>query len=215
MATGNEALFRELFPSFFLCWPATVNRVGAALKDQDERAFLVYSTEPTVDVLELSGYALLYTELDGKSYWDIVKSLWDDYCAQVPDPQALLKLISTTANYRQSLFAILPRDLLRSAWRQDFQQRLRILGVLEDGPLPSRFGYRDDSPKHASRLIRVLVRGGEFSFFEDAQDVFLVGYLMERPEAAGIELPPRARNFAEALEREKLRESAAQENGTV
>jgi hypothetical protein len=60
----------------------------------------------------------------------------------------------------------------------------------------------EGGPTHASPIVRAVVRGG--LLVRDAGDVFLVCYLAERPESAGIALSPRSQGFARALGQERL-----------
>ena len=201
MATGHESLFQKIFPSLFLACLSAHDRRRTQLRDRDEKTLLVFSTEPIADILELSGYALIYTELDGKKYWAVAKKLWDNYFAQLPNSQDVVKYITNILDYRRSLFTILPRDLARTAWTQDLERQLRDCKLLEDMFSSPRLHGEDAGPQHPSAIIRALTRGGHI--FDNPQDVFLVIYIMQRPEANELKLPQRAEFFADSLRREE------------
>lgn len=200
MASGKEELFKGLFPPFFVAGLSAHDRLGDQLKEYDEKTRTVFSTEPIADLLDLSGYALIYSELDRKDFWGTVKSLWDKYFETVADAGAALRFVEAVVEYRRSLFAILPRDLARTAWKQDLERRLRERGLLIE-PFERRFLRRDEPSVHPSPIIRALVRGGPMTV-EDPEGVFIAVYVAKRPEAAGLELKGKAKSFARSLERE-------------
>ncbi|MCI0407260.1 MAG: hypothetical protein L0191_01640 [Acidobacteria bacterium] len=203
MATGKEELFKKLFPPFFLAGLTAHDLIRGRLKGYDDKTKVVFSTEPIADLLELSGYAIIYSELDGKGFWDTVKRLWDAYFEKIPDPQAASRFVSAVVEYRRSLFAILPRDLARTSWKQDLEHRLHDRGLLVE-PFERRYLREGEEPAHPSVIVRALVRGGPLTV-DDPQDVFIVVYLAKRPEAAGLAVSASAESFARSLEREEAR----------
>ena len=78
-----------------------------------------------------------------------------------------------------------PRDGLRTNWQISFNNKLREMGLIEEilsivtpGDLPSR-------ERHKSPLIRALCRRGSEPF-ASASEVFIITYLLQRPEAGEI-----------------------------
>jgi hypothetical protein len=199
LTSGDEPLFAKLFPPFFAISIAVQDRLRVQLKDKDTKTVLVYVTEPVEDLLAISGYALVYSELDNKNFWRVVKNYWENYFAKLADSAAVIKFLVGTISYRRTLFAILPRDLRRGAWAQDLMHRLRERGLADD-LLGSRvLGMREQEPDHPSALIRTLARGS--FLFEKAADIFMACYLMDRPEAAGLTPPSSVKDFATRLKR--------------
>lgn len=203
MAQGREDLFKKLFPSLFLSGLKAFDRLREHLGGEGQERMLVYSTEPIADLLELSGYAIIYSELDIKGFWDVAHQLWDRYFEQLPDREAGANFIDGIVEYRRSLFAVLPRDLARTSWKQDLENRLRERGLMED-VFARRFGGREQGTRHASPVIRALARS-EF-LFEGPTDVFMAVYMATRPEAARLDLGRRTESFASTLERERAGE---------
>jgi hypothetical protein len=199
IAQGKEDLFKKVFPSLFLSGFTAFDRLRERLGGEGPERLLVYSTEPIADLLELSGHAIIYSALDAKGFWDVARQLWDRYFEQLPDREAGAKFIHGIVEYRRSLFAILPRDLARTSWKQDLENRLRERGLMED-MFARRFGSRQRRTRHASPLIRALARS-QF-LFEEPTDVFMAVYMANRPEAASLDLGRRTESFASTLERE-------------
>jgi hypothetical protein len=201
MAGGNEVVFGKLFPPFFAVAIAAQERLKVLLRGHEPKTAIVFVTEPIEDLLAISGHALVYSELDNKSFWNVVKSCWDKYFAILPNPTETVKSVLAAISYRRSLFAILPRDLRRTAWTQDLMHRLRERGLVEDFFESRRgWGNRDKEPDHPSALIRALARGSFIS--EKAADIFLACYLIERPEAAGLDSTSSVKDFAARVKRE-------------
>jgi len=175
-------------------------RLQSELQGRDDKTKGVYMTEPIEDVLAISGYALVYAELDKKDFWNFVKAIWDKYLNERPNPTEVMTYLLSAIAFRRSLFAILPRDLHRSAWAQDLNYRLRQRGLADDLFGPRIYGHREARPRHQSALIRVLARNS--LLFEKGADMFASIYLIQRPEAKGIDLPQSVSDFARRVNRE-------------
>ena len=159
MASGEEALFSKLFLPFFAVSTAVQERLRGQLQGHDSKTAIVYiRTEPVEDLLAISGYALAYSELDGKNFWNLVKTYWDRYLAAAPDAASVVKSLVATISYRRSLFSILPRDIRRMTWTQDFMDRLRQRGLADDFPGARYPAPRKEAPSHPSAIIRTLAR---------------------------------------------------------
>jgi len=200
MVMGNETLFKKIFPVYFYAALKAHDRLRSEIGSRTDQAALVFITEPIEDLLHISGYALLYSELDGKKYWDAVKKCWDSYLNNHDKPEEVIESINSFTKYRESVFAILPRDTIRIGWQRKLVKRFREENILQEvtdyAPI---FGKRT-KPKHSSKIIQVMARGTMGMIFNDGQDVFLAMYLANRPEVHGLELTHRAQNFLNTME---------------
>ena len=197
IAFGREKQFAKTFPPLLIAGLTAFNRLKNELKDSSQEASIVFSTEPIEDLMELSGYALVYAELDGKDMWSKAKTVWDAYFAACGDAGAVAKWLATVISFRRSRFAMNPGDMQRSGWKQHFEHDMRSRGLLEE-----RWHVDYDDPmKHSSPIIRALLRGGHV--FSDMADVFLVKYFLKQSFAAGVPVSPQTEQFGTALEREK------------
>src|SRR5829696_2352818 len=88
---------------FFGCLSAN-NRLSEQLQDRDTTTALVFSTEPLADLLDLAGFAIIFSELHGKGYWAVVKTMWDEYFSKHPKPSAVLEFLTSVVGNRQQLF---------------------------------------------------------------------------------------------------------------
>jgi len=206
MAAGNEALFKKIFPAYFNAALQAHDRLRIEIGSRtNQEAALVFITEPIEDLLHISGYALIYSELDGKKYWDTAKECWDLYLNNHDNPQEVIESINSFVRFRQSVFAILPRATLRTGWQIKLEKRLRDDNVLVDVSDYAFTADRRIKPTHSSKIIQIIARGTMGTIFHDGQDVFLAMYLANRPEVPGLELPHKAQDFLntkELLERD-------------
>src|SRR5205814_2572407 len=125
---GKQPLFQALFTSYFPAALKAYARVGAELRALPQDAQLTISADVIADVVEISGYALIWTELDGGDAWKIVQATWDKYLASVPDAGQALKFIMMMVDFRRAAFVMSTGDLRRTAWHQDVERRMRERG---------------------------------------------------------------------------------------
>jgi hypothetical protein len=182
MAAQKEELFQTVFAAFF----------GLALQGSDKlrRKFIGdlqnirLSCEPLADLMTLSGYAALFSELDGKNYWALVQQCWNNYLALYADSNSKQQFIQLLCFTVEPNMRIASRSVLRTRWQQMFRGVLGARGVF-----PERAFWDDrlQQANHPSLLIRVF--GRSQYLFTKADDVFLALYIFKLPEAAGIEKP--------------------------
>lgn len=201
MVMGNETLFNRIFPAYFNAALKAHDRLRVEIgTGTNQETALVFITESIEDLMHISGYALIYSELDGKKYWDTAKKCWDLYFDNHERPKEVIESINAFAKFRESVFAILPRATLRIGWQRKLERRLRDDGVFLDesyGAFPPRRPIR---PKHTSKIIQLIARGIMGTISHDGQDVFLAMYLAKRPEVPGLELTHKAQNFLDTME---------------
>lgn len=199
MVQGNEQLFEKIFPLFFVSALNAFDRLRRELSNADGRTQLIWSSESIDDLLELSGYAIIYSELDDKSFWKVAKKQWDEYLA-LPDRGNRIESLSAIVDFRESIFAIKPRDITRTGWQQILGAVFRERGLIEED-----FGSTSYNPKsgnlHPSAIVRAAARRGLVLFYTGT-DVFLAVYIHTLPDASSFSFPKRSESFSEALDDE-------------
>ncbi len=206
MAMGNETLFNRIFPAYFNAALKAHDRLRVEIgTGTNQEAALVFITEPIEDLMHISGYALIYSELDGKKYWDTVEKYWNGYIGNSDKPQERIEYINSTVKFRESVFTISPRDTLRTGWQLKLAERLRKENILQEiADYAPVFGNRvkpKPKPKHISKIIQIIARGTMGMLSYDGQDVFLAMYLANRPEAPDLELSHKAQSFLDSIKR--------------
>jgi len=202
VAFDRDQQVAKMFPALFTASLAAFERLRNELKDYPAETSVIFSTEPIENLMELSGYAIIYSELGPKNTWASVKAVWDRYFGTISDPQAIAKWLVTVMKVRSNQFGIGPGDLQRTNWKQHFEHDMRRRGWLADRW--SRSPWEPNTKKgHASPVVRALLRGGDV--FADLSDVFLVLYLLKKVPAEEALISAKTESFADALERENSR----------
>ncbi|MDP3072301.1 MAG: hypothetical protein Q8N18_18565 [Opitutaceae bacterium] len=195
MARGDEQQFGQVFPTYFSCAFLAMDRLGK--KPGSETRNYIIQMSPVKDLLDLSGYALLFSALDNKTFEATVKHCWDERFASNADPAwravqiALLVLIAEPSLWQE------PSSTLRTRWHYGMDRLLRQRRIVTDRY--DHFG-EDDAPVHASPLVRAYARSMSVLF--EAHDIFLSRYVYQRPEAAGLNKPHAIRSFDAEFDRE-------------
>ncbi|MFA5248254.1 MAG: hypothetical protein WC415_03340 [Patescibacteria group bacterium] len=169
-----------------------------------EDSKIIYSTEPLINLFEITGYAKLYAELyNNQELWNVVKISWDVYFASTTNAKQVIEFIAAICSYRDGLFMIMPQAALRSNWQISFEHRMRERGI---PVFPDSGSYdsvnRRRQPTHQSPIIRVLERSGGLRLMASARDIFFATYLSNLPDAVGVELPDR-HNFKNSIQEEE------------
>ncbi|MDQ1559375.1 MAG: hypothetical protein QOD32_2435, partial [Pyrinomonadaceae bacterium] len=142
LAEGDKARFSKLFPIFFHAGLTACDHLMSAPIAVDPSMNFGFSAQPIIDVVDISGFAYLFTELDSNNFREVVDKVWDSYLDAIPNKEAMAQLLCLSVTHKESLFGTFPRDNMQEAWVQDFERRLRRLGLLEM-PLYD-FGFEND-----------------------------------------------------------------------
>jgi hypothetical protein len=165
---------------------------------------LAFVTEPLIDLLEISGYALLFSELDGKHFWDNCHAKWDANLDAGPERAVLVQQLAGALDAQDNLLLgmLKPRDIERTRRKQQFDQILRSRSITDER-WSDPFDERSDPPAHPSPIVRVFAPS-DLAGLEDPEDLFTVEYLSKRPDWQS-QLTRRAESLAEQLQRERGR----------
>ncbi|MGA4212517.1 hypothetical protein ACI2UO_11665 [Ralstonia nicotianae] len=129
-----------------------------------------------LDLMDVSGYALLLSELYGNTaLWTIVCSTWNRYLTESGSIGAVVALV----NFVEAGLGGKPRDILRIRWQRQVEGQLAHLPrrPVDDGVW---YVMNETEPVHTSRLVRVIAsRVGALNY--DGSDIFVALYLARRP----------------------------------
>ncbi len=197
----------KLFQNIFF---AAIRAYGRLQKEKeimeaDSTSKVLFGSEPIIDIIDLSGYIKIYSELYFKpKIWDICENTWSQYLDARSNNPNVLEYIINIYQYHKSIIAILPRDELRTNWRIQLSDILQRDNLVDDY---GRGGYYDDNLplEHRSPLIRALCYNRHKPLISSGE-VFIFSYLLKRPEANGIPFKDN-HNFVEKLFKETLRQS--------
>ena len=195
LASNNLSLFKVFFP-------ALVGITGAAsgrIKDHLQRLpnpNLTLVGEPYLDLMGISGYAALYTDLHNDQFWPTVTEGWDRLLSLVPQP-ATGFVTALTQLTERGLFGSSSRDMLRFEWQRVFEDLLRERGILAQDYFFS--GQVEPSYTPVTPLVRAFASSSHS--LTNIQDLFLSRYVFSRPEAQGLAKPASVTDFESTLSR--------------
>jgi hypothetical protein len=152
--------FQELFPVF---WRASLAKFSTLFSDletaeQDGYARFARSATPLLDLVEISGFAILVSELKvTPAPWQAPQDLWSPYFA---DPKAGASRIHIVdgALRLTDMPMIAPGDMPRNQWRMKADNWLRKALGIEAAFLSSSWMRTNEQLIHPRPLIRVLSR---------------------------------------------------------
>ena len=202
---NNHERLKKILPIVFEASLAAHDMTRQKVQNwSQEDSKIIYSTEPLINLFEITGYVKLYAELyQNQGLWNVARQLWDIYIAAAPDAKKVIEFIAAICSYRDSIFQIMPQAMLRSNWQIAFEHRMRECSIPvfpDDRSYDSVNGRRQ--PTHTSPVIRVLERSGGLRLMASVRDIFFATYLSNLPAAAGVELPDR-HNFKESIQEEE------------
>jgi hypothetical protein len=166
---------------------------------------LQIAAAPVLDILELSGYGKLLSELYAdEQLWSVVSGVWDQLLEKSPGTLPWLAAIITGGTPR---FQIPHRGLVRTTWSMRVQQELNRLPHRNSlrGGASGIFG---SDVIHSSALVRYCARYD----FHNGRDIFAALYLSKKPGAEGLEWGREASDLVESLQREEESYENGEEN---
>ena len=211
---NDTSRLQKIFSGVFIGALLASDKVREDVQGWNQQSQLILISEPMEDILALSGFIKIYSELfSNPELWEICKQTWDRYLELSDDPkQAIEKIIAGVA-YRENIISmVMPRDTLRLNWDT------KLTKVFEEkGFNVSTFSYRSNPFEenteliHPSALIRALLNHHLISY--EAQTVFYISYLDLRAETReiNIEFPDR-RDLQEQLRREERRDESSNDD---
>jgi hypothetical protein len=183
--------FQELFPIF---WGASLAKFSTLLSDlataeQDEYRRFALSATPLLDLLEISGFAILVSELKvAPEPWQAVEDLWRPYFADSKAGHRRIQIVDSALRLTD-MPMMLPGDMPRSQWRMQADHWLRKALGIEDAFLSPSWMRTHEQPIHSRPLIRVLSRD-TFTGMRRGTDIFGAMYfssvLPEQKKGSGV-----------------------------
>lgn len=177
---GQEEAAIALYDACFLEMEHARRRLMSDLENSNTTFRMTYSAEPLIGCMELSGYALLMQEMDGKGIWPVIKQGWDNLLvtnAQGPG------LLMAAASLIDESFAMTTGGLERSRRSTVLNELFEQRGIRKDGS--NSFGGDRRTP-HPSPIVSALVPIA-YGIHDDLHTLFIAEYLAGHlPEGTDI-----------------------------
>ena len=104
--SSRAEIGKEIFPRGYRHGRAEPGiRLIDDLAAERQREQVIFGTEPLVDMMELSGYALLMSEINGEGVWPDVREMWDRILSADAAP-ALASQLAAVLSAHENLFAL-------------------------------------------------------------------------------------------------------------
>jgi hypothetical protein len=202
LETGDASLFTQFFKALFVGSHLAFERHQILLQEYEDWAKQKFMIEPFIDVMEVSGYALVYAELKDGNFWEPIKQLWDRFFFDEPEKlEARIEWIATIAHIKSDLSGGTPRDLIRTEWKQRFGRHMRSRGI-EDDRVNIHFGGNSELAKFSPIVQRVIGFGSMPSC--DLYELFLAVYFDEKvPNTPTLNWPYRIQDIQKSLKRSR------------
>ncbi|MEN6553207.1 MAG: hypothetical protein ABFC34_10045 [Methanobacterium sp.] len=189
----DEAFFKKMYNSLFYACLYGPNRILNSYSDFRDDAIAKLARECFITLIEMSGYAIIYSELYNVNYWKSVKKEWDDHLNTKENPELLIELLIQFANAPPSLTH---QEIIRNEYENMLESKLE--------EHVGEFGYYMPPgmkrEKHPSPIIRSITKSRLSNY--GIRAVFLAKYILKRPEAKDIKLEYNTRDYVEDLKEE-------------
>jgi hypothetical protein len=201
---GRGEFGRKVFPVAIAMAERARTRLIGDLAAERQREQVIFGTEPLVDMMELSGYALLMSELNGEGIWPDVHDIWDRVLSTDTAP-ALARQLSAVLSAHENLFGLLTSGGIGRTERQmGLGRLLEARGIVDRHDL---LPGESAEPEPTSPVIAAFAPWQPGFISHDLADLFIVEYLIKRPDMADIEIPRGAKTLQESLEFHRRRMS--------
>jgi hypothetical protein len=179
--------FEEVFPYF---WESSINKfvflISAETAGGEDQVFkFALSSAPMVDLMEISGFAILVSEMNQAAEpWNWVQQIWDRYLKDIENGPSRIDILARSLRACDIPMMIPPGDIARIEWRTQASSWIaQHLGLNPNARWSSGFGGQfGQRVMHSSALIRVLARDTFFGMYRGT-DIFAAIYLNDLPGA--------------------------------
>ncbi|MCY3930388.1 MAG: hypothetical protein OXH70_01595 [Acidobacteria bacterium] len=184
-AATFEQVYKALVPAAFRAQDRVVEELAEAAADST----LLASSDLMMELLEISGYAYLWKFALGEDrFWDCVTTVWDE---ELSSPAGSVKSIFLSIFgeiFRAGVPGLSPRGEIRWQWKA------RARHVLEErGFAPRTLVSQGDATIVAlDPLSDYCVRNWDMA---NARDLMLSEYILNRPEAEGLQMPRNVKDL--------------------
>jgi hypothetical protein len=203
---GEHERAATWFATLFNQGQAAAKRMIADVAGQLPLLQYIYTAEPLVALMELSGYAILLQELNGEGVWDAIRPMWDSWRDQLGEG-FLPNLLDTMASV-DSAFSLNDLYVLRSTREQKLVRFLEERGITD--PFDS-IDFENPDARPATQLSPIVAAfaPGSFGITWKPTDLFLVHYVL--PQLDDTTVPPNLSALIQTLEQFEEDRAAAAE----
>lgn len=182
---GEAGLARQLAPVVITLADRARVRLSDDLISERVSNQVIFGSEPVIDMMELSGLAILVSEVSPPGIWPEIRALWDSVLSG-DTAQARAGQMSAALSAHESLFAITAGGIGRT------ERKLALARAF------ARYGI---ARPVTSPVIAAFNPRGIGMPQPDLADLFMAEYLKKRPDMDTIPMPEGAEHLRESIDR--------------
>jgi len=207
MVNSDTNTVNAIFPAAFAGALRQYDRLSKAIDFSDWRGAVAskIAVAPILDIMQLSGYCILFSELHHNPVLAVsISQIWTRYLdKKMSDSKDFLSFLAAAVSITETAFELAHRSLIRTGWSQTVAHEL---GNLKRRTVTVGRGVFSSvsEAEHDSALIRVFA-GDRMGSFYDGMDVFIERLIRDRADASKLKFSPRRQDLREALMREERR----------
>jgi hypothetical protein len=190
---NQPELFKEIIANLFHVTLKIKNHLLKQLNHLNQESKVRISIGPLLNMIEISGYAIIYSELFSEKFWTDLELLWDNLIDKATNPEELCKMIKAHIDLGNNPTS----DMRHFEWQRIFYEKVEELGFMQPR-YNHLYGVNENS--HSSAIIRAIVSGGEFYY--TGQDVFIALYLMKKCNFKEESMPHGVQSFLHSYNRQ-------------
>jgi len=172
---GDHDQAATWFTTLFDQGQAAGRRMIADVAGQSPLLQYIYTVEPMVALMELSGYAILLQELNGEGIWDSIRPMWDSRRDQLGE-DFLPNLLDIMSNV-DAAFSLNDLYVLRSSREQKLARFLEERGIADPFDAFDIENPHARPTTHLSPIVAAFAPG-PFGITYKPTDLFLVHYVL-------------------------------------
>ncbi len=197
---GRDEIARQLFPITIAVADRARQRLIHDLAGERLRQQAIFGTEPLVDMMELSGYALLLSLVSGAGIWTTVRAVWDSILDSGTAPE-LAKQLTAVLTVQENVFALTSGGVGRTSRQMELTRILTAQGIVGR----AHFWGEPHTEPHPDPIVATFAPDGLMGIHHDLADLFIVEYLALRPDLTGLEIPRGAQMLRDSIEHQRQR----------
>jgi len=204
MERKEEDGFGDLFIAYLNASNAVRRHFVEIAQQPGKQDYIRVAMDAMLDLMDVSGLALLFSELDGTRFGEVVVNTWDAFFQPATDKPAMVKAWYASLSSKLTLPIFSSSAMQRQHWNRRLAQALVDRGIDVDRHFGPSWARQRTQPHPSPIVDSIIVSYGHP--MEHAHDYFGALYLAKREDARGIELPSAIRNCLDAIERAKARQ---------
>jgi hypothetical protein len=195
----RDDLARLLVPIVITTADRARERLIHDLARNQPREQMIFGTEPLVDMMELSGYALLMSEITGKGIWLDVRDLWDRILSSDTAPSLAQQLTAALLTH-ENILAVASGHIGRINRQKALSNLLVQRGIVHED-----HGWGEPVPsEHNNPIVAAFACNNQPALQHDLADLFVVEYLALRTDMANLTISRSAETLQESLQNRRL-----------